>query len=100
MGIGYSLKQGRVSSYEYLRIMRKDTGIYYVAKPASAKTETFFKLISLKDKKVKFENPEHDFPQRIVYHLVGEKTLSVRVEADKNGKSQGFGYSLSKISCD
>jgi len=100
LGIGYSLKEGRISSYEYLRIIKKDADIYYVAKPASAKAETFFKLTALEKKRAVFENPEHDFPQRIVYHLVDEKTMGVRVEADKNGKPQGFGYALSKTDCD
>jgi hypothetical protein len=99
LAVARTVKQGRVSAFEYLRIIEKDSDIYYVAKPSSAKTETAFKLTSLKGKRAVFENPAHDFPTRIIYSLVNEKTLAVRVEADKNGRPSGFGYSLKKIDC-
>ena len=100
LGIARTVRNGKVRAFEYLRIIKKGSSIYYVAKPSSAKTETLFKLTSLKNKHVVFENPEHDFPQRIVYALADEQTMSVRVEADKNGKPSGFGYSLNKVDCD
>ena len=100
LGIGRTVRNGKVRAFEYLRIIKKDSSIYYVAKPSSAKMETLFKLTSLKNKRVVFENPEHDFPQRIVYALADEQTMSVRVDADKNGKPSGFGYSLKKVGCD
>ncbi len=100
LGVSRTVKNGRVGFFEYLRIVEKGEDIFYVAKPANAERETFFKLTSLKDDEAVFENPEHDFPQRIVYKLVDNETIAVRVEADKDGKPQGFGFSMSKVSCD
>jgi hypothetical protein len=45
-----------------------------------------FKLISIDGTKFTFENKEHDFPQRIIYHIM-EKNLHVTI----NGKTKdGF----------
>ncbi len=100
LGVSRTLKNGRVGFFEYLRIAEQGSDIYYIAKPANAKSETAFKLTSLIDKEAIFENPEHDFPQRIVYKLTDIETISVRVEADKDGKTNGFGFSMHKVSCD
>ena len=100
IGFSRSVKAGKVRFFEYLRIVENKDGIFYVAKPANAKSETRFKLTSLKDNRAVFENPKHDFPQRIVYHLTEKDTVAVRVEAEKDGKTQGFGYPMKKISCD
>ncbi len=100
LAVSRTVKNGRVGFFEYLRIIEKDADIFYVAKPANAEKETFFKLVLLENKNAVFENPEHDFPQRIVYKLENENTIAVRVEADKDGKPKGFGFSMDKVSCD
>ena len=35
-----------------------------------------------------FENPQHDFPQRISYELKGDGTLLAAIEGTKNGKTR------------
>lgn len=37
---------------------------------------------------VLFENPKHDWPQRILYWREGEDTLAARAEGDQNGTSR------------
>lgn len=100
LAVSRTVKNGRVGFFEYLRIIEKDSDIFYVAKPANAEKETSFKLTSLENKNAIFENPEHDFPQRIVYKLENDDTIAVRVESEKNGKPNGFGFSMKKVSCD
>ncbi len=38
-----------------------------------------------------FENPAHDFPQRLVYHFIGNDSLHVRAE-DLEGNGLDFGF--------
>ncbi|MEZ5344995.1 MAG: DUF6265 family protein [Pyrinomonadaceae bacterium] len=100
LAVSRTVKNGRVGFFEYLRIIEKGADVYYVAKPANAEKETSFKLTSLENNNAVFENPEHDFPQRIVYKLENEDSIAVRVEAEKDGKPSGFGFSMKKVSCD
>ena len=73
-------------SFEFLRIEATSSGITFWASPAG-KTPTPFRLIELKNKRVVFENPEHDFPQRIIYWLGDDGALHAKIEGTENGKS-------------
>ena len=100
LGLNRRVKNGRVEFFEYLRVEVSDGNISYVARPMGAKVETPFKLTSLRNNEAVFENPVHVFPQRIVFLVTDIVTFAVRVEADKKGKTSGFGFSMKKQSCD
>ena len=95
LGTNMTVKNGKASFFEYLRIeMRKD-GVYYVARPAGAKSETPFKLVSTNGGRFVFENKEHDFPKRIIYSKGADGVMSARVEDD----NRGFGLKFKNIPC-
>ena len=73
--------------FEYLRIQRTPDGIMYLASPAG-REPTPFLLTSLEQQRVTFENPEHDFPQRISYWLDDDGTLHARVESSVDGETE------------
>ena len=73
--------------FEYLRIQRTPSGIVYLASPAG-RDPTPFPLTTLEDRRVVFENPDHDFPQRITYWLDETGALHARVEGDVNGDTR------------
>ena len=98
IGAGRTVKNGRVADYEYLRIVEDTDGIYYVAKPTGNKDETKFKLIKSSRGELMFENPAHDFPQRVTYRLNGER-LDARIEGTINGKSRGTDFPYTRVSC-
>jgi len=54
--------------FEFLRIEAREGGVFYLASP-KGRPPTPFKLVRLEDQSATFENPEHDFPQRIQYSL-------------------------------
>lgn len=66
------------SSFEFLRIVETEHGITYLASPGGSEP-TPFTLKEVSGTKAVFENLEHDFPQRIIYSLSGEK-LTARIE--------------------
>jgi hypothetical protein len=41
---------------------------------------------SVKEIKFIFENKEHDFPQKIIYHFVSESKLNASIEGEEMGK--------------
>ena len=66
------------NSFEFLRIVEKDGALSYLASPGG-RAPTEFKLKEMSEKKVVFENPAHDFPQRVIYAREGSQ-LNARVE--------------------
>jgi hypothetical protein len=65
---------------ESLRIERLGDAIFYVARPAENRFPTPFRMLECTDARVVFENPDYDFPQRIVYERDGAGGLTARIE--------------------
>jgi len=99
IGAGRTVKSGKAVDYEFLRIVEDADGIFYVAKPTGNKDETSFKLTKASAGEVLFENPAHDFPQRIIYKLTGNR-LNARTEGSMNGKSRGIDFPYVRTKCD
>lgn len=80
LGMSRTVKAGRTVVHEFLLLRTDDAGeIYYVASPSSQAT-TSFKLVRLEPRLAVFENPEHDFPQRIGYELSEDGSLLAYIE--------------------
>jgi hypothetical protein len=86
LGLHRDVKGARMLSWEFLRIQATDAGIVYFASPRSA-PPTPFALIEAGDKRVVFENKEHDFPQRILYWVDAKGALHARIEGPQGGKT-------------
>ncbi len=84
-------KKERLLSFEYLRIEQRKSAIIYVASPSGG-SSTEFSLIESGDNSATFENPEHDFPKRILYRRTKD-TLHARIEGD-NGESMEWKWEL------
>jgi hypothetical protein len=75
---------GRAVHFEYLRIESTPGGIVYLASPRG-KAPTPFKMVESSKERVVFENPEHEYPRRILYWLEGGK-MHARIEGTPGGK--------------
>ena len=51
------------------------------------------------DKSVVFENPEHDFPQRVGYRRADGGGLAAWIEGTTNGKSRHIDFLYSRAAC-
>ena len=56
-----------------------------------------FKLISNTGDRFVFENKEHDFPQRVIYHFKSKDTLNARIEGTKDGKEMGSNFPYVRV---
>lgn len=100
LGMGRTVADGKTREYEFLQIREEQDGaIYYVAKP-SGQPEGSFKLIKLQNREATFENPEHDFPQRIIYRLQPDGSLFARIEGTFKGQQRGIDYPMKRGRCD
>lgn len=100
MGMGYSMADGKMASFEAMRIELDLTGdLAFVAKP-SGQPEASFKMVKNDADGAVFENPAHDFPQRVRYQLKSDGSLHARIEGTKDGKTRGVDFPMRRTSCD
>lgn len=98
VGMARTVRNGKAVSWEYTRLIEKDGDVFYVAKPSQNTSETLFKLVRSSAAEAVFENPEHDFPQRIIYRLDGKK-LNARIEGTNNGRATGIDFPFESAPC-
>ena len=98
LGMGRTVKNGKTTDWEFMRIEQRADGIFFVAKPKANSEETAFKLIGSTLNEVVFENKEHDFPQRVIYKLQDTKMIG-RIEGNNNGKFVGIDFPMVKVKC-
>lgn len=72
--------KGIRSTFEFIRIAQSGGGVVYLAQPGG-RPATSFPLIEVTSTRAVFENPQHDFPKRIIYTLADGR-LCARVEGD------------------
>jgi hypothetical protein len=65
----------------------------------SGQPKASFKLISWKENEAVFENPSHDFPQRIIYRRNGD-ALQARIEGKMNGQERGVDFPFTRAKWD
>jgi hypothetical protein len=97
MGVSRTVAKGKMVEYEFLQILDLPEGLTYVARP-SGQPEAKFKATTKTTDEIVFENPAHDFPQRIRYRIAGN-ALNARVEGTMNGKARGFEYPYVRVAC-
>ena len=91
LGLSRTVKNGRMSSFEYLRVVERNGGLVYVAQP-NGKSATEFVLTELADQRAVFQNPRHDYPQQIVYELSDEGALSATIGFINGGSGTRFEF--------
>lgn len=96
LGMHKDVRQGRMSSFEFSRIDLDESGdVTYFASPGGAQP-TRFRMTDLTDNRVVFENPEHDFPQRVIYWLEPDGRLGARIEGTVSGTLRKMEWSWTK----
>jgi Domain of unknown function (DUF6265) len=86
LGMHRDVKAGRLVSWEFFRVDTTPDGIVYFASPRSA-PPTPFRLVEAGSERAVFENPAHDFPQRLVYWRDAKGALHARIEGPHGGET-------------
>jgi hypothetical protein len=98
LGMSRTVVGSRTSEFEFLQIRQTDTGVVYIAKP-SGQAEATFTLKSASATEAVFENPAHDFPQRVIYRLGSGGALQARIEGTRDGKTRGIDFPMKRGEC-
>ena len=99
MGMGRTVKGGKLATYEFMRIADGGDGkAVFHAQPAG-KPPASFTAITLNATEVVFENLEHDFPQRVIYRYEAPATLRASIEGMRNGALKRIEFPMARAVC-
>lgn len=99
LGMGRTVRNDTLLvEFEHLQILERGGALVYHAEP-SGQTPADFTATLRSDSSVTFENPQHDFPQRITYRRLGRDSLSARVDGKMNGKERASEFVYRRVSC-
>jgi hypothetical protein len=92
MGMSRTVAGDKTVEFEFLRIEQRADGVYYVAQPGGRCPATDFKLTRASATEAVFENPQHDFPKRIIYRKAADDSLTATIDAGEGSKSRSFAF--------
>jgi len=97
LGMSRTVRGNRTTEFEFLRIANVNGALAYIAKP-SGQAEATFPVTTLTEHEVVFENPMHDFPQRVIYRRNDDGSVTARIEGMMDGQLRGmdFAYATCK----
>lgn len=99
LGLSRTIKGDQAVSYEFMRISYLPDGkLAFFAQP-SGKPSATFPAIKVTAAEVEFENPEHEFPQRIIYRLEGPSQLNAAIEGTRGGAVRSVHYAMEREPC-
>jgi hypothetical protein len=98
LGVGRTIKGGKTVFTEFQRISVENGKLTFTAR-IGTKGVTEFPLLRMADGEIIFENPTHDFPQRILYRKNGPN-LSARIEGLDKGKERHEDFPYTRAKCE
>lgn len=92
LAVARSLRNGIMTSFEFLCIAERSGGLVYQAMPNGRQPATEFTLTRIEPNSLTFENPAHDFPKMIKYTLAADGTLEAVVSGTAKQKPLTFRF--------
>ena len=89
--VSRTLAGDRLAEFEYLRIVERGGGIFYVAQP-KGQPPTEFVATQVGSTSVRFENPQHDFPKVIRYEKRTDGTLQAAISGGAGQREISWVY--------
>lgn len=91
---------GAVREYEQLLIKLENGKLIFTATPSGQQTASFTST-SVTDTSFVVENPQHDFPQRIIYRRRGPDSLIARIEGPGGSgrATRGSDFPMQRTGC-
>lgn len=103
LGMARTLKNGRAAQFEFMQLRADAEGrLSFIAQP-QGRPPTEFKLLRQGSHpdggEAVFENPAHDFPQRVSYRSTAPDRLLARIEGTLNGQPRGVDFPMQRTAC-
>lgn len=99
LGMARTIVDGKTVMTESHQIAGHDAELVLTVILRFSGKPTAFKMIRLTADEVVFENPQHDFPQRILYRKQPGGLLG-RIEGEQQGKPKAQNFPMKRARCD
>ncbi|MBX2965286.1 MAG: hypothetical protein KF845_04010 [Cyclobacteriaceae bacterium] len=98
-GKSYMLREKDTVVFESIQLVQKQEGLFYMptVRNQNDGQAVTFKSKLVTDDKLVFENPEHDFPQRIAYTKISQDSLVAEISGVRNGQERAQKFSMKRI---
>ena len=98
LGMSRTIARGKVVAHEFIQIREGPGGaLYFIAMPSGQK-EAAFQIVSLSATEAVFENPQHDFPQKISYRLQADGSLLAAIEGPgRDGQTRRVEFPYKRV---
>jgi hypothetical protein len=90
LGVGRGVGGLRTTSYDFMRIALDPGGIAFHGSP-SGQPSVRFGMVSSGPNMIVFENPDHDYPQRIAYRRDGD-VLTATISMADGSRARSWTY--------
>ena len=97
LGMGRTVRDGTLVEYESVILREQDGRLAYEAHP-SGQPSAVFTSTSVSASTVIFENPTHNYPQRVGYQRDGD-SLRAWIDGTANGKSRRVDFPYRRVAC-
>jgi Domain of unknown function (DUF6265) len=98
IGMSRTVRGGKLVEYETVVIRQQGNQLAYEAHPSGQPSAIFFSN-SVTDSMVVFENPQHDFPQKIGYKRTGSDALLAWIEGVDKGQTRRVEFPYRRAAC-
>jgi uncharacterized protein DUF6265 len=92
------VRDGRVVDFEFTRIDQTDSGAVITPHPKGVRSVSFAPKV-VERNRVVWENPTHDFPQRILYTRIADDTLVARIEGRTPSGDRALEWRMVRATC-
>ena len=97
LGMGRTVRDGKLVEYESVVLREEDGQLAYEAHPSGQPSAVFLSK-TLDESSVVFENPAHDYPQRVGYKREGGALLAW-IDGTANGKARRVDFPYRRVAC-
>jgi len=98
LGVGRTTRGEKLIEHEYIVLTERDGRLAYEAHPSGQATATFMSK-PVANREVVFEDPTHDFPQRVGYKSIGPGQLLAWVEGMSGVKTRRIEFNYRIVNC-
>jgi hypothetical protein len=98
LGVGRTVRDGTLRDYEFVLLTEQEGRLAYEAHPRGQPANTF-RSIEVSDSSVVFEDPAHDYPQRVGYRRQGD-SLFAWIDGQDAGTQRRVEFPYRRVSCD
>ena len=100
MGMSRTVAGGKTVFTEHIQIRENNGQTAYIVALGMGAKPVVFKLTKVSDNEAIFENPTHDFPQRIIYRRESADALFARIDGAEKGVNKAIDFRYKRVKCD